>query len=223
VSGGGQNLSRWFKKGKGKMNKERLAVSGALLSAFVASLCCLGPLLFAALGIGAFSAASLFQSARPYLLGVAGLLLALGFYRAYFRRAEACAPGEACATKPVNRAGRVGLWIVSALALAFAFSPYYAGYITALIVQARQPARAAAPGASENAPVGLGKVTVAIEGMTCTSCESHVQAALRNTPGVRASDVSYKRGDARIEYDPKQTSVEQIRRAIDATGYKTRP
>lgn len=208
------------------MNKERLAVGGALLSAFVASLCCIGPLLFAALGIGAFGAASLFVTARPYLLSAAGLLLAFGFYRAYFRRAEACAPGEACATKPINKAGRAGLWLGLIGVVAFALSPHYAGHLTTLILQARRPssaAPAAASSAGEPAQAGLEKVTVTIEGMTCTSCEQHVLAALRQTPGVHTADVSYKRGDARIEYDPKKTSVEQIRRAIDATGYKTNP
>lgn len=204
------------------MKSEKYLLSGALAAAFGAALCCIGPLLFALLGLGAFGAASAFHALRPYLLVVAALALAAGFYRAYFRR-EACAPGEACATKPVNRAGRVGLWIAVVLVLAFAFSPYYAGRLTALVVQARQPARAAAPVTRETAPVGLEKVTITVEGMTCTSCEAHVQAALRNTPGVRAAEVSYKRGDARIEYDPQQTSVEQIRRAIDATGYKARP
>lgn len=207
------------------MNRERLAVGGALLSAFAASLCCIGPLLFAALGIGAFGAASLFVTARPYLLSAAGLLLAFGFYRAYFRRAEVCAPGEACTTKPINKAGRIGLWLGLIGVAAFALSPYYAGHLTALVVQARQPsaATAAASGSGESAQAGLKKVTVTIEGMTCASCEQHVLAALRQTPGVLTTDVSYKRGDARIEYDPKQTGVEQIRRAIDATGYKTRP
>ncbi len=208
------------------MNKERLAVGGALLSTFVASLCCIGPLLFVALGIGAFSAASFFASARPYLLVMAGLLLALGFYRVYFRRAEVCAPGEACATKPINKAGRAGLWLGLIGVVAFALSLHYAGHLTALIAQARQPssaATAAAPSASELAQAGLEKVTVTIEGMTCASCEQHVLAALRQTPGVRAADVSYKRGDARIEYDPKQTNVGQIRLAIDSTGYKTKP
>jgi len=34
--------------------------------------------------------------------------------------------------------------------------------------------------------------------------------------------VAPKRGDARVEFDPKQTSVEQIKGAINSTGYKAK-
>ena len=99
----------WF--GWGKVMKEKhLAVGGAVAAAIAASLCCVGPVLFAALGLGAFGAVSLFAAARPYLLAGAVLLLAVGFYWTYFRRQAA---GEACATKLVNRIGRVGLWIAT--------------------------------------------------------------------------------------------------------------
>lgn len=90
------------------MTKERWAMGSAVLTAFAASLCCVGPLLFVVLGLGAFSAASIFESMRPWLLGVTAVFLAVGFYRTYFKREQACAPGEACAAKPVNRAGRAG-------------------------------------------------------------------------------------------------------------------
>ncbi len=208
------------------MREERLAIGGAIITAFVASLCCIGPLLFVVLGLGAFGAAAAFETARPYLLGLAVLILAFGFYRAYFRRAEACAPGEACATKPVNKASRVGLWIASIAVLAFALSPYYVGYISAAIIR-RQPPVAATPSvapAADNSvsQSNLQTVTVQVEGMDCVSCEMPIKAALERVPGVRSSDVSYKRGDARVEFDPKQTSVEQIKRAISSTGYKAK-
>ena len=76
------------------MKKENVAIGGAVLTALGASLCCVGPLLALAFGVGAFGAAAVFVSARPYLLAAAVLALAFGFYRIYFRR-EACAPGEA--------------------------------------------------------------------------------------------------------------------------------
>jgi len=208
------------------MREERLAIGGAIVTAFVATLCCIGPLLFVVLGLGAFGAAAAFETARPYLLGLAELILAFGFYRTYFRRAEACAPGEACATKPVNRASRVGLWIASIAVLAFALSPYYVEYISAAIVR-RQPPVAATPSvapAADNSvsQSNLQTVTVQVEGMDCVSCEMPIKAALEKVPRVRSSDVSCKRGDARVEFDPKQISVEQIKRAISSTGYKAK-
>lgn len=208
------------------MSEKGFAVGGAIAAAIAASLCCVGPVLFAVLGLGAFGAASFFAAARPYLLAGAVLLLAIGFYWTYFRRATACAPGEACATKPVSRMGRAGLWIATIAVLAFALAPYYVGHIASALAR-RQPAATGAAGAK---PVDGGlsfaadvqSVTVKIEGMSCTACEVPVRYALSRTPGVRMSDVSYRRSDARVEFDPKRTSLDQIKRAIDSTGYKAK-
>ncbi|MCA1603332.1 MAG: cation transporter [Acidobacteria bacterium] len=206
------------------MKEERLAIGGAVIAAIAASLCCIGPLLFVVLGLGAFGAAAAFQTARPYLLGAAVLLLAFGFYRTYFRRASACAPGEACETKRINRASRIGLWIASIAVLAFALSPYYGGYIAAAFVRRQVPVQTAPAPAAESATsqTDIETVTVKVEGMDCTACEAPIRAVLEKTPGVRSGDVSYKRGDARVEFDPKRTNIDQIKRAIDSTGYKAK-
>lgn len=208
------------------MKEERLAIGSAVVTAIVASLCCVGPVLFAVLGLGAFGAASMFESARPYLLAVAVLLLAVGFYWSYFRKREACKPGEACATKPVSRAGRMGLWIASVAVLAFALTPYYVGHIAAAFAR-RQSSTAITQGVSqpvESSQSGpsVETITVKVEGMSCSACEVPIRDALANTPGVRSADVSYKRGNVRVEYDPKQTNQDQIKRAIDSTGYKAK-
>lgn len=198
------------------MREERVASGGAVLAALAASLCCVGPLVFVLLGLGAFGAAAAFESAHPYLLGAAALLLAFGFYRAYFNRAAvSCAPGDACAMKPVNRAGRLTLWIAAAAVLAFALSPYYAGALARRVTAGPVPTGAAA--ASDQQPAA--KAAFKVSGMTCAGCEETIKLALEKTPGVRSSEVSYDRGEAVVEYDPKLTTVEKIRDAISATGY----
>ena len=203
--------------------RERLALGGAVAAALASGLCCVGPLLFALLGLGTFGAAAAFGAARPYLLAAAVLLLALGLYRAYARRDETCAPGGACASKP---AGRAGLWIAALAVLALALSPYYAGYVAAALAGQGQPvttAPAAAPAAGgESSRTGLETVIVKVEGMDCARCEAPIRAALESVPGVRSADVSYRRGDARVNFDPRQTDVNQIKRAVGSTGYKVR-
>lgn len=202
------------------MKKENVVLGGGMLAALAASLCCVGPVLFALLGLGAFGASSLFLSLRPYLLAVAVFALAFGFYRAYFRR-EACAPGEACATKPVSRVSRPVLWVAALGVTAFAVSPHYVGYLAAAFTRSTQPAPAAAPSVSTQTSA-LETVTVEVAGMDCQSCEVPINAALANTQGVRSSDVSFERGNVRVQYDPRQTDLNQIRRAIDSTGFKTK-
>ena len=196
------------------MKSERLAVGGAVMAAIAASLCCIGPLLFVLLGLGAFGAATAFDSARPYLLGAAVLFLAFGFYRTYFRREAACAPGEACAVKPVNRAGRAALWIAAVAVLAFALSPYYAGALAR-----RVAAKSAAPVATALQQPASARATFKVSGMTCAGCETTIKLALEQTPGVRNSEVSYDKGEAAVEYDPAVTTPEKLREAISQTGY----
>lgn len=208
-----------------EVSKERWAMGGAVLAAFAASLCCVGPLLFVVLGLGAFSAASIFESMRLWLLGVTAVFLAVGFYRAYFKRESACAPGEACATKPANRAGRAGLWIASALVLAFAFSPYYIGSLASWLTTraaASGTALTAAQQSQSAASSATAHATFAVEGMTCTSCETTLRLALERAAGVRRASASYKNGEAVVEYDPKLTTPNKLRAAIDETGYQVK-
>jgi copper chaperone CopZ len=208
------------------MKEERLATGVAVLAAFAASMCCIGPLLFVVLGIGAFGAAAAFEAARPYLIGAAVLLLAVGFYRSYFRRAPVCATGHACDTNRVSRASRVGLWIASIAVIAFALSPYYVGYIAAAFVRSQvrtQPALATARAdGSASSETDIETATLKVEGMDCTACEAPIRAVLEKTPGVRSADVSYKRGDVRVEFDRKRTNTDQIRHTINSIGYKAR-
>lgn len=212
------------------MRRDRLALGGAIAAALAASLCCTGPLLFVIVGAGAFGAASAFEPLRPYMLSAAVLLLAYGFYRAYFRRdarAADCAPGTSCASSSVasSSAGRAGLWFASALVLAFALAPLYAGHISAALLRKETVEERAA---SQPASRALAEseawqtATIEIEGMSCVSCEAPIEAALENTPGVGGADVSYEAGTARVQYDPRKTGVQQLRRAIETTGYKTR-
>ncbi|MEO7659079.1 MAG: mercuric transporter MerT family protein, partial [Pyrinomonadaceae bacterium] len=110
------------------MKKENMFVGGGIVAAVAASLCCILPLIAVVFGLGAFGIASAFETLRPYLLVLAFAALGYGFYRVYFRREE-CAPGESCATKPVNKINQLSLWIASAVIVAFTLVPYYSGYI----------------------------------------------------------------------------------------------
>ena len=195
------------------MKVEKLTMSGAVFAAFAASLCCILPLLFVVLGLGVFGAGSVFETARPYLLGAATLLLAFGFYRAYIRREETCAVGEECAAKPISRISRIGLWLALVGAVAFALAPYYTGIIARNVVtQNTQPA------ANVSAIVEQAKFK--ITGMTCSGCAVSIQTELEKTEGMRRAEVSYELGEAIVDYDPKVIAPEKIRDVINQTGYK---
>ncbi|MGH9970552.1 MAG: mercuric transporter MerT family protein [Pyrinomonadaceae bacterium] len=213
------------------MFKEKAVIAGAVSAGLLASLCCIGPLLFVLFGVGAFGAATYFDKARPFLMGGSILLLAVAFYWVYFKRTkEPCEPGEACAVKPLSRASRIGLWIASVAVLAFAALPYFAGPLAAKIDEKRtigeQPineeccvADISGDTTTITPAAGMDVVTFKVEGMTCVSCEVTINLALNRTRGVRSAVVSYDRGEAVVEYDPQKTTRDKLREAINRTGY----
>src|SRR5262244_2009596 len=97
---------------------------GAIVSALLASACCVGPLLFAVLGVGSGALFVRFEAYRPYLIMLTVGLIGLGFFFTY--RKPKAAEGEACGCElpKANRVGKIMLWVatvVVALSLLFPF------------------------------------------------------------------------------------------------------
>jgi len=110
---------------------------GGLLSALLASVCCIGPLVFAALGVGVGATGFLADTAgvlkgllpyRSAFIGLTILLLGIGFYLAY-RKPESvrCGPGDVCAQGSLKSGDRTWLWIMASLALVLVLVPYWLG------------------------------------------------------------------------------------------------
>lgn len=96
----------------------RFAIVAAVGAAFAASLCCIGPVLFVTLGVGAGLGSS-FEPLRPFLTVLLVAALAVGFYTVYGRKAQPtdCAPGEPCALPANRRRNEVILWTATVLAV----------------------------------------------------------------------------------------------------------
>lgn len=204
------------------MKKENVFVGGAVFAAFASSLCCVLPLIAVAFGLGALQAASAFDTLRPYLLALAFIALAFSFYRVYFRR-EKCVEGEACETKPINRVNQFFLWAGAVVIVAFALAPYYTGYLAAAVANPQQPPTdATMPAAVETESQANKTAVIAVEGMTCAGCEPHINETLKALNGVVSSEASYRNKNVKVVYNPKQISLEQIKKAIDEIGYKAK-
>ena len=63
--------------------------------------------------------------------------------------------------------------------------------------------------------------TINIEGMHCASCENLLAEVLGETQGVKTAKVSLKEKKADVEFDPKEVTEGDLRKAIEAEGYKT--
>lgn len=106
---------------------------GSILSAFIASLCCLGPLVFALLGVGGAGLLVKLEPYRPYFIATTFALLGAGFFLTYRTPktvgAAAGGPDCDCPAPRANRAGKVMLWIATMLVVAFLSFPYVAPYL----------------------------------------------------------------------------------------------
>ena len=64
------------------------------------------------------------------------------------------------------------------------------------------------------------EVELAIEGMTCGSCVSHVERALLKVPGVSAATVNLATGKASILLHGSIASIEDLEAAVRSAGYE---
>lgn len=111
--------------------------AGGLSAALLSSVCCIGPLVFAAIGVGVGATgfwggtAGVLKGLLPYrpaFIGLTILLLGTGFYLAYKNpESVRCAPGELCAQGSPKSHNRTWLWIMASLALALVLAPYWLG------------------------------------------------------------------------------------------------
>jgi mercuric ion transport protein len=100
-----------------------LAGIGRLGAAFVGTLCCIGPLIFVTLGVGAGLAAT-FEPLRPLFGSLMVGAFAVAFYNVYGKRpaaeladGEACTPGAACVVPRSRSREKAVLWTATVIAI----------------------------------------------------------------------------------------------------------
>lgn len=181
------------------------ARGGAIASAALASMCCILPLAFGALGFSTTVVAAFFVPLRPWFLTLAVVLLSAGFYFAFVRPAE----GQACSTDSrwLSKLSKPALWFSTIAVVGLALFPSISGV---------------AAGGNQELSLNTASeiVVLNIQGMTCESCSAGVRTALLDVPGVIDAAVSYERKNAsvrvRSERPPKTTA---LLAAIEEAGY----
>ncbi len=194
-------------------NKTRFALTGAVVAAVTASLCCILPVIAAVLGFTGFAASEFFEHWRPYFLMVTFGVLALGFYLAYRRPRESCEVGSVCERTPIGRWNRAGLWLVAMVVIVLAGFPYYSGWVARAVTKTRQPEVALAQSTQSRA-------VLKIDGMVCGSCAALLEKKLSQISGVRRAEVSFEKKQATLDYDPRAVDPSRFTKAITDVGYK---
>lgn len=181
-----------------------------VFTAFVSSLCCTVPLLAVLVGTsGSAGGLVWLESFRPY--SVALTLGALGW--AWYEQLKTKKMIDCgCDTKKPSFWQTKGfLGMVTAVALLLLTFPSYSNLLYGErkqeVVQSSQ---------QDSQKVAY----VTIKGMSCESCEHHIKKEVNKLKGVSAIDVSYQKGAATVKFDSTKTSIADIKKAVDATGYK---
>lgn len=189
--------------------KELTALAGSLVAGLLASACCIGPLVLGALGLGSLGLAAALAPLRPWFLGLTVTLLVIGFFLAYRpRRAEACAPGEACPEPSSRRSQRIALWVVTVVAVALATYPSWA---------ARFPATKARASAMQTSGA---VVVLDVQGMTCVACEGEIEGELQKVPEVVEATVSFAHKRAEVRVANPRVAMRPLIAAVERAGYR---
>lgn len=113
------------------LSKAGLAASVA--AAVGASICCIGPIAAAFLGLTSFGALVKYEPLRPLLTIITLGFLSGAFYLAYRKQpAAACEPGSLCETHGPTRVqniNRIVLWIVTIVVLVILTFPTWSNWV----------------------------------------------------------------------------------------------
>lgn len=62
-----------------------------------------------------------------------------------------------------------------------------------------------------------------LKGMGCAACANTIETAIQNVNGVAVCHVNFGAEQATVEFDPKQTNIEQIQQTVIDAGYSAKP
>jgi copper chaperone CopZ len=194
---------------------KKIPVLGPLLGAFLASLCCLGPAILFAFGVGSFGAARFFEKFHIYFYWAGFLIVGASFYFSLRKKEEACN----CQTAPNSKTMplQTGFKLLAFLAIFFAGSYALIDWIAPSLYKLHPsaPKTVSTPALPAKTVVAL----FSIHGMDCPMCTVGIQAQIGNLPGVYASRVSFKQKTGMVCYDPQKISPRDIQTAIHHAGY----
>ncbi len=185
------------------MKAERIGI----LSALLASSCCLGPIALVLLGLGSVGLVPLLGKYHWYLQGAAVAVLVLGWWIFLREKRRMNALGSELRNE---RLTRTTLSVVTLIVTIFIGLNSY----TSLRADAGKEGVAAGQ-------LGAAVATLPVEGMSCFTCELAVEASLKRLEGVYEAKASAAAKAVTVNYDPKRVSLRRMVEAISRdTGYK---
>src|SRR5229473_1107187 len=181
------------------------AKQAGILAVILGSICCIGPLLLVAIGVGSGAA---FIGRYHWFFIIAAMAVLTWAWAKYLLEKTVCD----CEHKAMGgrRSAILTLLITTALVIGFA------GLNISRYVFGKLP-----PTAQDQLSNGLSRTVISVDGLRCVACEIPVRHALRRIEGVKAIYVSAATKTATVEYEPAKTNPERLVAAINSTGYRT--
>lgn len=180
----------------------------SILTALSASMCCITPVL--AIAAGTSSLATSFhwvEPFRPYFISASVLVLGFAWFQSFSSKKEDdcnCEPKKSSFFQSRKFLGLIT--IVSALLIAF---PSYSKFLFG----GSSSSRALQQSKTK-------KIELSVSGMTCSSCEYHIESEIKKLPGISFVKASYEKSSATVEFDEQKVKTDKIIATINGTGYK---
>lgn len=187
--------------------KTQIALS--MLTALSASMCCIVPVLAIIGGTGSLATSfHWIEPLRPYFISAS--ILVLGF--AWFQNLNA-KKEEDCNCEPQWRKSffksKAFLGIITIFSLLLITFPTYSRFFVndtqGVYLQDQDKNK---------------RIELTVSGMTCTSCELHIEGEVKKLQGVSFVKASYEKGLTTVEFDEQKINTDKIIEAINDTGYK---
>jgi len=177
-----------------------------VLTSASASLCCIVPFLGIVGGSGSLmSSVSWLEPYRPFFIGGTFLFLGFAWYKTVrSSKADDCG----CKKQPSFFQSKKFLSIVTVLSLLLISFPSYSRFL-------QTQATVSMPDQEKNK-----KIVLSVSGMTCASCEHHIESEVIKLSGVSSVKASYADKSTTVTYDPQKVDEQKIITAVNETGYK---
>ncbi|WP_119079499.1 mercuric transport protein MerTP [Chitinophaga alhagiae] len=198
-----------------KARSSGAAIGTGLLTAIAASLCCITPIIAMIAGSSSLLASfSWLEPLRPYLIGISAMVLLFAWYQ----QLKPAKPSNTdCHCEPAKRPSFLKstkfLGIITLFSVLMMTFPLYASVFYP---------KSKGQDSEHQAPDNKLQAKFTIQGMTCASCEAHVNNEISKVPGVLSYTTSFTGRSSVVAFDSSITNKEAIAAAIAKTGYKVR-
>lgn len=183
-----------------------------IMSAVVASICCVGPLALILLGLGGLGLGAFFGKYHWIFIG-AGSVLLLSAWGLYYREKKRC-DSEQCQMRN-KKFSLITLSIATVAVVFFTGANLYTYASSEGIVIPKKT-----PIAQGKLGTQLSRTTIPVEGMTCFTCEIGVEQAAKKLKGVHKTDADVKTKSLTVMYNPNQVTIPEIVEEVNKTGYR---